>query len=55
VSPDGVEVDTWKLTAPLKPPTAETVIVDAPLAPARIVDGETDPAATEKSGAAATL
>ena len=53
VSPAGA--DTWKLTAPLKPPTAETVIVDVPLAPARIVDGETDPAATEKSGAAATL
>ena len=55
VSPVGVDEDTWKLTAPVKPPAVETVIVDVPVAPARIVEGETDPAETEKSGAAAKL
>jgi len=53
MSPTGA--DTWKLTAPENPPTVETVIVDVPPAPARIVEGATDPAAIEKSGAAATL
>ena len=55
VRPEGVEVDAMKLTAPLKEPIAETVIVDVPLAPARIVEGAADPAEIEKSGAGATL
>ena len=53
MSPAGA--DTWKLTAPENPPTVETVIVDVPLEPARIVEGEVDPAEIEKSGAAAKL
>ena len=55
VSPTGVETDTWKLTAPVNPPDEETVIVDVPLAPARIVEGVTDPAEIEKSCGTATL
>jgi hypothetical protein len=55
VSSAGVEVDTWKLTAPEKPPTAETVIVDVPLVPARIVVGVAGLADTEKSSAGATV
>jgi hypothetical protein len=55
VRPDGVEADTWKLTAPLKPPIEETLIADVPLAPARITEGATVPAWTVKSGARATV
>ena len=50
-SPEGVEADTAKLTTPLNPPTEKTVIVDVPLASARIVAGVTGPAEIEKSGA----
>jgi hypothetical protein len=36
VSPAGVEADTVRATALLKPPVEVTVIVDEPEAPARI-------------------
>ena len=51
VSPDGVEADTARLTTLLNPPTEKTVIVEEPLAPARIVAGVTGPAEIVKSGA----
>jgi hypothetical protein len=49
VRPAGVEADTARLTVPVKPLTAVTVIVDVPDAPARIWAGLTAPAATVKS------
>ena len=49
VSPAGVETDTARLTVPVRPLSAVTVIVEVPEAPARIWAGETAPAAIEKS------
>lgn len=49
VSPPGIEVDTSKLTVPVNPFSAATVIVEVPEAPARICVGETVPAEIEKS------
>ena len=49
VRPAGVEADTVRATAPVRPLTAVTVIVDVPEAPARIWAGLTAPAAIEKS------
>jgi len=44
VSPAGVEADTAKLTVPVNPFTAVTVIVEVPDEPARICVGATAPA-----------
>ena len=49
VNPAGVEADAVSATVPVKPFTAVTVIVEVPVAPARICDGVTAPAATVKS------
>ena len=49
VRPAGVDADTDRLTVPVRPFTAVTVIVDVPDEPARIWLGETAPAAIEKS------
>jgi hypothetical protein len=49
VRPAGVETDTAKLTVPVRPLTAATVIVEVPEAAASIWAGETVPAAIEKS------
>jgi hypothetical protein len=44
-----VDTDTARLTVPVKPLTAVTVIVDVPEAPARICAGDTAAAAIVKS------
>ena len=49
VRPVGVEAETARLTVPVKPLTAVTVIVDVPEAPAKIWAGETALAAMLKS------
>ncbi len=49
VRPAGVEADTDRVTVPVNPLTAVTVIVDVPEAPARIWVGLTAPAAMLKS------
>jgi hypothetical protein len=49
VRPAGVETEDARLTEPVKPLSAVTVIVDVPDAPARIWVGETAPAAIVKS------
>jgi hypothetical protein len=49
VRPAGVETDTARLTEPVKPLTAVTVIVEVPGAPARICVGLTAPAEIVKS------
>jgi len=49
VRPAGVEAETARLTVPVKPLTAVTVIVEVPEAPARIWAGLTAPAAMVKS------
>ena len=49
VSPAGVEAETARLTVPVRPLTAVTVIVDVPEAPANIWAGDTAPAAMLKS------
>ena len=49
VSPAGVDAETARLTVPVSPLTAVTVIVDVPDAPAKIWAGVTAPAAMEKS------
>ena len=46
--PAGVEADTDRLTVPVKPPWAVSVIVDVPDAPARIWEGVTALAAIVK-------
>lgn len=55
VSPAGVEAEAERLTVPVNPFTAVTVIVDVPDAPARIWLGLTAPADIVKSGGFATL
>jgi hypothetical protein len=52
VRPAGVEADTERVTVPVKPLIAVSVIVEVPEAPARIWAGLTAPAAIAKSGAA---
>ena len=49
VRPAGVEADTARLTVPVNPLTAVTVIVEVPDEPARICVGDTAPAAIVKS------
>jgi hypothetical protein len=49
VKPAGVEAETVKVTVPVRPLTAVTVIVEVPDAPARICVGLTAPAAIVKS------
>jgi hypothetical protein len=49
VNPAGVETDTARLTVPVKPFNAVTVIVEVPDDPARIWVGDTAPAAMLKS------
>jgi len=49
VKPAGVEADTVRVTVPVRPLTAVTVIVEVPEAPARIWAGVTAPAAIVKS------
>jgi hypothetical protein len=49
VKPAGVEADTARLTVPVRPLTAVTVMVEVPENPARICVGETAPAAIVKS------
>jgi hypothetical protein len=49
VKPTGVEVETERLTVPVNPFSAVTVIVDVPVAPARIWVGLTAPAEIVKS------
>jgi hypothetical protein len=49
VKPAGVDADTDRLTVPVKPFRAVTVIVEVPEAPARICVGDTVPAAMVKS------
>jgi len=49
VRPAGVEADTARLTVPVRPFTALTVIVEVPEEPASIWAGETAPAAIVKS------
>jgi hypothetical protein len=49
VNPAGVETDTARLTVPVRPLRAATVIVEVPDAPASIWAGETAPAAIVKS------
>jgi hypothetical protein len=44
VSPAGVETDTARLTVPVNPFSAVTVIVEVPEAPARIWAGAAAPA-----------
>lgn len=55
VSPEGVEAETWKLTAPVNPPIDKTEIGVVALAPARGIAGVIRPADIEKSCATATL
>jgi len=44
VRPDGEDADTDRLTVPVKPPRAVTVIVDVPCEPADIIElGKTGP------------
>ena len=47
--PAGVEADTARLTVPVSPLRAVTVIVEVPELPANICAGETAPATIEKS------
>ena len=49
VRPVGVDAETARLTVPVRPLRAVTVIVEVPEEPARIWAGETVPAAIEKS------
>ena len=49
VRPAGVEADTARLTVPVRPLRAVTVIVEVPEAPANICAGDTAPAAIVKS------
>jgi hypothetical protein len=49
VNPAGVETDTARLTVPVSPFRAVTVIVEVPEDPAKICAGDTAPAAIEKS------
>jgi len=49
VKPAGVEADTARLTVPVKPLRAVTVIVEVPEDPASICIGDTAPAAMVKS------
>ena len=49
VRPAGVDADTARLTVPVRPLTAVTVIVEAPEPPASICVGDTAPAAIVKS------
>ena len=49
VRPAGVDADVARLTVPVNPFRAVTVIVEVPEAPARIWAGDTAPAAIEKS------
>jgi hypothetical protein len=49
VRPAGVDTETARLTVPVKPLTAVTVMVEIPEAPARIWAGDTAPAAIAKS------
>jgi hypothetical protein len=49
VRPAGVETDVVRVTVPVRPFRAVTVIVDVPEAPASIVAGLTAPAAIVKS------
>ena len=49
VSPAGVDADTARLTVPVSPLRAVTVMVDVPDAPANIWAGRTAPAAIVKS------
>ena len=49
VSPAGVEVDTARLTVPVRPFMAATVIVEFPEPPAKTCVGETTPVEIEKS------
>jgi hypothetical protein len=49
VRPAGVETDTARLTVPVRPFNAVTVIVDVPELPANICVGDTAPAAMLKS------
>jgi len=49
VRPAGVEADTARLTVPVRPFTAVTVIVEVPEEPASIWVGDTAPAAIVKS------
>jgi hypothetical protein len=49
VKPAGVETDTARLTVPVSPFNAASVIVEVPELPASIWAGVTAPAAIEKS------
>jgi hypothetical protein len=49
VKPAGVDADTARLTVPVRPLRAVTVMVEVPEAPARIWAGLTAPAAILKS------
>ena len=49
VRPEGLDADTARLTVPVKPLSAVTVIVEVPEAPAKICVGDTAPAAIVKS------
>jgi hypothetical protein len=49
VKPAGVEADTARMTVPVRPLTAVTVIVEVPEPPANIWVGDTAPAAIVKS------
>jgi hypothetical protein len=49
VNPAGVETETARLTVPVKPFTAVTVMVEVPEEPASIWVGDTAPAAIVKS------
>jgi hypothetical protein len=49
VNPAGVDEDTARLTVPVRPLTAVTVMVEVPEAPASIWAGDTAPAAIVKS------
>jgi hypothetical protein len=54
VRPAGVEGEVLKVTGPVKPPTALTVIVEEPELPVRIAAGVVAPAEIVKSCAGAT-
>ena len=49
VKPAGVDADTARLTVPVRPLTAVTVMVEVPELPASIWAGDTAPAAIVKS------
>jgi hypothetical protein len=49
VNPAGVETDTARLTVPVNPLRAATVMVEVPELPAKIWVGDTAPAAIVKS------